>query len=283
MKRFTETTKWDDPWFRELSVGTKLLYLWLLDHCDIAGVVHPDLGLASFQIGQPVNEQNISDLGDRLKSLERGKFLVVKFVRFQFGSISQTSLVHRSVIKTLESHGLPIPISLPRDSQGMDMGSPCPKRKIKRKEKEKDGECEGKDYHKDSRSVLWFLNETVNKKFRETDPNLSIISARLNEKGVDFEGCKAMIVRQHKKWKNTEYQDYLQPSTLFQASKFDGYYTARNEPVIKNENNGASGAKGFDRNKGTLNEGRAESYNIEAIEAKRKVRDAKQPELGENA
>lgn len=36
MKRFTETTKWDDPWFRQLKPDLKLLGLWLVDRCDNA-------------------------------------------------------------------------------------------------------------------------------------------------------------------------------------------------------------------------------------------------------
>ncbi len=97
---------------------------------------------------------------------------------------------------------------------------------------EGNGTASGGKYHKDARSVLHFLNETAGKHFRETDENLKSISARLRESEVDFEGCKTMIVRQSKKWKGTEYQDYLQPSTLFRASKFDGYYAARDQPVI---------------------------------------------------
>lgn len=51
----------------------------------------------------------------------------------------------------------------------------------------------------------------------------------------------------------------------------------------KYENHGASGSKGFDRNKGTLNAGHAERYDLKKIQEERALRDAAKPTLGENA
>ena len=53
MKRFTETNKWEDPWFRKLKPEMKLLWSWLLDSCDNAGIIDADIELAAFQIGYP--------------------------------------------------------------------------------------------------------------------------------------------------------------------------------------------------------------------------------------
>jgi len=36
-KRFTETDKWKDAWFTDLSLPAKMLFLFLCDMCDIAG------------------------------------------------------------------------------------------------------------------------------------------------------------------------------------------------------------------------------------------------------
>lgn len=37
LKRFTETSKWDDPWFRQLPGAQKLLFLYVADRCNNAG------------------------------------------------------------------------------------------------------------------------------------------------------------------------------------------------------------------------------------------------------
>lgn len=50
-KRFTETDKWKDAWFRKLQPYEKLLFLYILDNCDNAGFLELDRFLASYQIG----------------------------------------------------------------------------------------------------------------------------------------------------------------------------------------------------------------------------------------
>lgn len=109
MKRFTDTGKWADPWFRSLTPTNKLLFLWLVDNCDNAGVIDPDLMLAAFQIGDKVDEHNMSELVSRMQTLPNGKRWITKFVNFQFGPLSYDSRVHASVMRLLDSHGIQYP------------------------------------------------------------------------------------------------------------------------------------------------------------------------------
>jgi hypothetical protein len=110
MKRFTDTNKWRDPWFRRLSQTAKLFFVWLTDNCDNAGVIDIDLESASFDIGKPVNGEHFSEIESRLKKLPNGKFWIVKFVGFQYGdALSERCTPHLRVIELLRSHGLNYP------------------------------------------------------------------------------------------------------------------------------------------------------------------------------
>ena len=65
-KRFTETEKWKDTFFRKLTPDAKLLYLYIVDNCDCAGLWEIDLGLAGFQIG--IVEDELNTAFDEIRS-----------------------------------------------------------------------------------------------------------------------------------------------------------------------------------------------------------------------
>lgn len=131
MKRFTETQKWDDPWFRRLTPELKNLWQWLLDHCDNAGVIEPDIDLASFQIGYQYPLDTLSAFGDRVVEINCGKFFIPKFIPFQYGTISRECKAHRPVFQSLEKHfpkGYPKGIHTlkekDKDNSSLSEGSP---------------------------------------------------------------------------------------------------------------------------------------------------------------
>ena len=110
---------------------------------------------------------------------------------------------------------IPIPIPIPISSSlNKDI-----------KKEEKSG------YHPHSRTVLFYLKEATGTNFREVDSNLKFISQRLKEPDVTLEGIKLMIDRQCRKWKGTEWEQYLQPSTLFNETKFESYYAKKDLPI----------------------------------------------------
>jgi len=148
MKRFTETTKWNNQEFRLMSPATKLLWIWLNDNCDHAGIISPDFAVASLLIGQAVDEKNIAELKDRLKEVAPGTYVIRGFISFQFGDIqpksSHMSNVHRLIWSSLESHNLsyddPIfkvspTFSVGSQNQPRRLAEPSIKLKVKVKEK----------------------------------------------------------------------------------------------------------------------------------------------------
>ena len=106
MKRFTETTKWSDPWFRRLSPAAKLLWLYLCDNCDQAGVIDLDSEVASVHIGATVDERVIEGLGNRVVTLPCGKLFIPQFIKFQHGTPSKECKAHNPVFVSIEKYSL---------------------------------------------------------------------------------------------------------------------------------------------------------------------------------
>lgn len=109
MKRFTETNKWRDPWFRKLTDSAKLLFLWLVDNCDNSGVIDLDFEASSFDIGKPIEANHLAELGSRYEKLANGKIRLTKFIAFQYGTLSEKCTPHLRIIETLQSHGISYP------------------------------------------------------------------------------------------------------------------------------------------------------------------------------
>jgi 5-methylcytosine-specific restriction endonuclease McrA len=108
-KRFTETEKWKDKWFRALKPEYKLAWIYLLDNCDIAGVVDIDEELANFQIGEDVDwDAFYQTCENRIDRTQRGKVIIVRFIEFQYGKLSPACKPHMPVIAKLRSHGIEI-------------------------------------------------------------------------------------------------------------------------------------------------------------------------------
>jgi hypothetical protein len=98
MKRFTETTKWDDDWFMELSPVAKLLWQYLLDRCDNAGVVKINYPLMKMQIfgsqwQKDVDWQKyLKELETRIEIAEKGRLICVcRFIEYQYGDVFNSS------------------------------------------------------------------------------------------------------------------------------------------------------------------------------------------------
>ncbi|QOP54137.1 replication protein (plasmid) [Levilactobacillus brevis] len=75
-------------------------------------------------------------------------------------------------------------------------------------------------------SVIDYLNEKTGKHFKHTNTNKGLVMARQHD-GFSAEDMQKVIDHQCKLWLNTkDMAQYLRPSTLFRASKFEGYLNA---------------------------------------------------------
>lgn len=139
MKRFTETGKWSDVWFRRLPPKLKLLWQYICDTCDAAGVFELDSDLASLQIGDSVSVEDLASFGNRLQTLPSGKVLIANFIKFQYGELSHECRPHKVVFEAIRKHNLQYPIEYPINGV-----SDTPKEKEKDKDKTGKGSAEGK-------------------------------------------------------------------------------------------------------------------------------------------
>lgn len=113
-------------------------------------------------------------------------------------------------------------------------GSSGLKSKGREVEVEVEVEGNGREYTPLARAALHFLNEKSGKAFRESESSLEPINARLKEPGVTIEGVKQMIERQCVLWRDDpKMVEYLRPSTLFNKTKFNEYYAAKDLPSQK--------------------------------------------------
>lgn len=106
-KRFTDSEKWNDPWFRRLSPELKCFWSFVLDRCDAAGVWKVDMDLASFNIGRPLTEEEVlKAMPGRFRKLDTERWWVTKFIPFQYGELNEACRPHAAVLRSLKEHGL---------------------------------------------------------------------------------------------------------------------------------------------------------------------------------
>lgn len=74
--------------------------------------------------------------------------------------------------------------------------------------------------------IIAYLNEKTSSRYRTTESTKKLIHARFQE-GFTKEDCFKVIDNKVSSWKNTEWEKFLRPETLFCASKFQGYLNER--------------------------------------------------------
>lgn len=112
MKRFTETDKWRDKWFRRLEPMHKLAYLFILDNCDGAGVIEFDEDECSFNIGGTLDLCSFNIASTlKIAELPSGKLWVKNFCEFQYPKgINSKWNVCANACKSIRKNKLPVPI-----------------------------------------------------------------------------------------------------------------------------------------------------------------------------
>lgn len=108
-KRFTDTQKWRNEWFRTLPLKAKLVWTYLCDECDHAGIWKVDLGLASFQLDFKVTKHDVIEwFGPRIHFFGADNLLIVPFFAFQYSGVKDGWSAKKAARDKLEQLGFEI-------------------------------------------------------------------------------------------------------------------------------------------------------------------------------
>lgn len=106
-KRFTDTEKFTDPWYRRLESKNKILWDWILCACDQAGFISIDFEFVEMVLNEKYEDDTIEKhFSDRVFRIGQFKYFIPKFIKFQYGKLNPNALIHKSIIKKLEAHGI---------------------------------------------------------------------------------------------------------------------------------------------------------------------------------
>ena len=106
-KRMTDTDKWKKRFIRELKPKHKLLWLYILDDCNHAGIWEIDLDVASIRVGEAVGYKDLDVFGNKIIMFDNNeKCFIPDFIDFQYGELNPNSNVHKSVISLLSRYNL---------------------------------------------------------------------------------------------------------------------------------------------------------------------------------
>jgi hypothetical protein len=118
-----------------------LLWLYLLDMCDHAGVWDVELDVAALRLGLGEIDMDtaIKAFGDHVVPVD-GKWFIPDFISFQYGELNESNRVHASVIQRLNVLG----IDHKNIGACKPLASPLQGRKDMDKDKDKDKDKDGK-------------------------------------------------------------------------------------------------------------------------------------------
>ena len=135
-KRFTDTDKWKKPFIRGLEAPYKLLWFYILDDCDHAGIWIVDLEIASIRCGHTFNEKDVLKIfNGQVDVVRKGEIWFIRdFIDFQYGTLNPENRAHKSVLDRLKKYKIKPLISPLQGAKDKDKDKDTDIDKEKRKE-----------------------------------------------------------------------------------------------------------------------------------------------------
>ena len=163
-KRFTDTNKWNDVWFSQLPNDYKLVWIYILDTCDNAGIWLKNIKNLNFFCNTNLTEEDLIKIfSDKLSKITEEKMIVNKFCTIQYGDnfLESKNKAVLAAIKTLNT------LNLIKDVKGIaTLSIPYPYPMDTPKEQEQE-QVKDKDKVKEQEQVKDKVKEIVKEKEEE--------------------------------------------------------------------------------------------------------------------
>ena len=83
-KRFTDTEKWKDDWYLSINNDTRIVYQWLIDNCDIAGMIRKEFTMLNYCCHAQLDEHKLLAMFKDKVFECGGFFFIPTFVKHQY-------------------------------------------------------------------------------------------------------------------------------------------------------------------------------------------------------
>ncbi|MBO9674442.1 MAG: hypothetical protein J7577_13425 [Sphingobacteriaceae bacterium] len=104
-KRFTDINRWKSPFVRGLQGPYKLLWFYINDDCDHAGIWNVDIEVAELRIGENVTiDAAETSFAAEIIKISNELWFIPSFIEYQYGELNPMNRVHQSVILLLKKH-----------------------------------------------------------------------------------------------------------------------------------------------------------------------------------
>jgi hypothetical protein len=102
-KRMSDTEKWKKPFIKGLPPEYKLLWLYILDECNIAGIWEAEFEIAQIRLGVQLSPEKALRLyKDKVVAVDNGsKWFILGFIAFQYGELTPKNKMYNSIVSIL--------------------------------------------------------------------------------------------------------------------------------------------------------------------------------------
>lgn len=107
-KRFIDTEIFKKKSIRSMKAAYKLLWLYILNDCNHAGIWEVDFEVAQLRLDVKLNEKEALKIFEgKIKILNGGsKWFIPDFITFQYGELKENNKAHKNIISLLKKENL---------------------------------------------------------------------------------------------------------------------------------------------------------------------------------